>query len=344
MVIDANMYWLPGKIFEDEDIKRRFLSSSKDFNIYAYEGIVEGSGKSQIIVEKPAGYQNLNYVDGDYMAEKQVEAMDRAGIDRAILKIPGCQEWLPLDLCKIFNTEMAEHVRKGGGRFIGLGTVPPVGDKECIEELERCVKELGMKGIQIVSHYGDKYLDHESFSGFFDKVNELDIPVYVHHNPLPVQYDFLMEYNNLRRSYGRCSEQAIAIGREIFSGMFEKYPNLKFIHSMMGGGFFALSNIMFPIQKDKTGEVSRFKTDNERNLKYLDQNIFFEISHAQPWGKIQMEAAVKILGKEKLIFGTSYPVKEEWLLEGVKFVEGLDISDEDKKALLGENAEKVYNL
>ena len=126
--------------------------------------------------------------------------------------------------------------------------------------------------------------------------------------------------------------------------MFEKYPNLKFIHSMMGGGFFALSNIMFPIQKDKTGEVSRFKTDNERNLKYLDQNIFFEISHAQPWGKIQMEAAVKILGKEKLIFGTSYPVKEEWLLEGVKFVEGLDISDEDKKALLGENAEKVYNL
>ena len=85
MVIDANMYWLPGKIFEDEDIKRRFLSSSKDFNIYAYEGIVEGSGKSQIIVEKPAGYQNLNYVDGDYMAEKQVEAMDRAGIDKGFI-------------------------------------------------------------------------------------------------------------------------------------------------------------------------------------------------------------------------------------------------------------------
>ena len=43
---------------------------------------------------------------------------------------------------------------------------PPYGGKEALYELERCVKELGMTGVQISSHYGNKYLDDEIFRPF----------------------------------------------------------------------------------------------------------------------------------------------------------------------------------
>ena len=71
-------------------------------------------------------------------------------------------------------------------------------------------------------------------------------------------------------------------------------------------------------------------------------NVYFEMSHAQPWGKEQLECAVKVLGADHIIFGTSYPVRKEWLLEGPAFVRSLDITEEEKDLILGGNAQRLY--
>ena len=148
-----------------------------------------------------------------------------------------------------------------------------------------------------------------------------------------------------RRSYGRCMDQTIAISREVFSGMFDELPDMKLIHSMLGGAFFAYLNSMFrrtpSAQKDM---ANRFVTDTDRFCDQIRDNIFYEMSHAQPWGKELLECAVKILGADHIIFGSSYPVRAEWLTEGAAFVQKLDISEEEKKMILGENAENIYNL
>ena len=68
------------------------------------------------------------------------------------------------------------------------------------------------------------------------------------------------------------------------------------------------------------------------------------MSHAQPWGKEQLECAVKVLGADHILFGTSYPVRPVWLLEGADFVRGLDISEEEKELILHGNAERLYHL
>ncbi|MCD8078195.1 MAG: hypothetical protein LUE63_07470 [Lachnospiraceae bacterium] len=52
------------------------------------------------------------------------------------------------------------------------------------------------------------------------------------------------------------------------------------------------------------------------------------MTHAQPWGKEQLECAVKVLGADHIIFGTSYPVRREWLTDGPAFVRALDIPEE----------------
>lgn len=166
--------------------------------------------------------------------------------------------------------------------------------------------------------------------------------IYIHHSPVPVQYDSIYEFNNLRRQFGRCVDQATAVGRELFSGFFDKYPNLKFVHSMLGGGFFTYYNMMLPKVPKKEDAVNRFDSESDAIRRHLRDNLFFEMSQAQSWGKSQLECAIEVMGADHILFGTSYPVRKEWLLDGATFVKQLDISDTDKDLLLYKNAAWLY--
>jgi hypothetical protein len=270
--------------------------------------------------------------------------MDEAGVEIALLKVPGCHEWMSLEMCRLFNDGMYEHAKRSNGRMIPLAVIPPYGTPESLEELERCQRELGMQAVQVSAHYGKTYLDDEKFSAFFAKVNELGMNVYVHHTPIPAEYQSFCDYNNVRRSYGRCVDQGLAVGREVFSDFFVRYPNIKMVHSMLGGGFFAIANMMFPQQAKGKEEVSRFRSDNGEMKERFQDHIYFEMSHAQPWGKDALECAVKVLGADHIIFGTSYPVRKEWLLQGPEFVRQLSITEEEKTWILHENAQKIYHV
>jgi len=345
MVIDANLYWIPEELFTDRELREKFLSViPEEFEWYAHIQEVPGTGRLQFVIEKPKGFANLNYLQGDYTLEKQLGDMDKAGIDRAVMKLPGCAEWLDLELCRVFNDKAAAYAKSSGGRMTALAVVPPHGTPENIAELRRCREELGMKTVQLAAHYGDRYLDAPDFAGFFEALNELGMNAYVHHTPVPVEYNSFRDYNNVRRSYGRLVDQGLAVGREIYSGFFEKYPNVRLAHSMMGGAFYAIQSMMLPHGPVRKESVSRFEENPEGLAESFKSHVLFETSHAQPWGKEGLEYAVSVVGSDHIIYGSSYPVKMDWTMDGPDFVRGLDISKEDKENILCENARKFYQL
>lgn len=343
MVIDSNIYWLPESLFTDIDLQEKFFSAIP--HEYGWYGRMETleNGKKQIILEKPEGSANLNYVQGEYELGVQLADMDSAGIDMGLLKVPGCHEWLTPELCHTFNAGMAEHSKASGGRLVPLACIAPASE-EAVSELEFCVESLGMKAVQLCAHYGDKYLDDLSFSGFFEKMNEYGLTAYVHHTPVPIDYQSFLDYNNVRRSYGRVVDQGLAVGRKLYSGMFDKYPNIKLVHSMLGGGFFAISEMMMPHGPAPSESVSRFQSASGDIKRQYRENIYFEMSHAQPWGKTQLEAAVKICGADHIIYGSSYPVRKVWLTGGPDYVRSLDITNEEKNLILSGNAHRVYDI
>lgn len=345
MVIDANIYWIPEELFTDNELQNRFIDAvPAKQGWYAHVETVCGTNKKQFIFEKPKGFANLNYVQGDYALEKQLHDMEAAGIDHGIMKLPGCQEWLTLELCQYFNDRAAEHAAKSGGKLTALAVVPPYGTGDSIKELIRCREQLGMKTVQLSAHYGDKYLDDECFSTFFQKLNALDMNAYVHHTPVPVEYKSFCDYDNVRRSYGRIVDQGLAIGREMYSGFFAKFPNVHLAHSMMGGAFYAIQNMMLPHKSINKDAVSRFQNDNGQIEEQMKTHITFETSHAQPWGKSGLEYAVSVVGADHIIYGSSYPVKMDWMLGGPEFIQNLSISKIDKEKILSENAKKFYQL
>ena len=127
-VIDANLYWFPEELFASEELAEKFLAEVPvQYGIKGYLKTNPDTGVKQYVIEKPAGCENLNYVQGDYALEKQLADMDRAGVEKAVLKLSCQQEWMSLDTCRLFNDGLAEHVRKSGGRMAALGVVPPQG-------------------------------------------------------------------------------------------------------------------------------------------------------------------------------------------------------------------------
>ena len=122
--------------------------------------------------------------------------------------------------------------------------------------------------------------------------------------------------------------------------MFEKYPNVRLVHSMLGGGFFTFKEMLMP--HGPVANDGRFAATPDSMRKHLENNIYFEMSHAQPWGKILLETAVQILGADHIVYGSSSPVKASWRNEGADYIRNLDISEEDKDLILHGNAERLY--
>jgi predicted TIM-barrel fold metal-dependent hydrolase len=345
MIIDANMHHLPEDLFDNEQVLNGFLSTApRSFGEIASMGTTE-SGVRQIILEKPKGCQNLNYVEGDYSLEMKLKAMDENGVDKAILRVPVWQEWLRLETCKIVNDNAADMCRRSKGRLFANACVPPWGGKENIHELERCIKELGMVGVQLACHYGQLYLDDEVFKPYFKAISDMNIPVVVHHTPGPVRWESIYEYTNLRRELGRLIDQATAVGREIYSDLFDEFPNLKCIHTMFGGNWFANYNIMIPKKSKKKEAMYRLDvSDADRVLRHLKNNIYFDTTHPASWGKEQVECAIKVCGADHILFGASFPVFYNWMSDGVEFMKSLDLSDEDRELIMSGNAIRLFNL
>lgn len=345
MIIDINMHHLPEDLFTNEKVLDGFLSTApRSFGEIARLETLD-NGKRHMILEKPKGYQNLNYVEGDYSLEAKLQAMDDAGVDKAILRVPVWQEWLRLDTCKIVNDNAAKLCERSGGRLYANAVLPPWGGKENLYELERCLKELGMVGVQLACHYGQLYLDDEAFKPYLKVLNEMNVPVIVHHTPLPVYWQSIYEYTNLRRELGRIIDQATALGRELFSGMFEEFPNLKMIHTMFGGNWFANYHLLTPHKSTKQEALARLNTSEaERISSYLKKNIFFDMTHPASWGKAEVECAIKVCGAEHILFGSSFPVVYGWMSEGVKFVNSLDITEEDRELIMHKNACRLFGL
>ena len=345
MIIDCNMHHLPEDLFKNDKTMDGFLSTApRGFGEIASLETME-NGKKHLILEKPQGYHNLDYVEGDYSLEAKLRAMDDAGVDAGLLRVPVWQEWLRLDTCKVVNDNAADMCRRSNGRLHANAVLPPWGGKENLYELERCLKELGMVGVQLACHYGQLYLDDAAFKPYLKVLNDLKVPVIVHHTPLPVYWQSIYEFTNLRREFGRIVDQATALGRELFSGLFEEFPDLVFIHTMFGGNWFASQQLTTPHKSKKNEVLARFDTtEADRIQSYLENNIYYDMTHPASLGKAQVECAVEVCGADHLLFGSSFPVVYGWMSSGVDFVKQLDITAEQRELIFHGNAERLFKL
>jgi len=206
---------------------------------------------------------------------------------------------------------------------------------EAVKELERAVKQLGLRGIEIGSHVGKRELGDEAFWPVYKALEALNVPIFIHpHHPAALDrlQDFYL--NNL---IGNPLDTTIAATKLIFSGVLEKYPGLKFVLAHGGGQFpFIMGRIehgyeVRPEPKEKIHRPPR---------EFLNNFYFDTITHNPD----ALRYLIAFAGSDHVLLGSDYPydmgdpdpVGTVSRLKGVKAA--------DKKKILCENAVSLFGL
>jgi len=317
LVIDVHHHWMP------EEHYRR-----PELYVRPEEEVVHEPDRFRI---QRAGVQLFSPPKMTARIEEQIKAMDRAGVNQAVLHVGVWLDWVDLKGGRLINDRMAEVSAQYPDRIIPLAHVPPL-DPEGHKELKRAVVELGFKGVAINTHINGILLDDERFFPFYKTVSDLDIPVVVHPAAeIPLVHPHGMEQFNLTRNLGRAFDTTINITRLMLSGTLDRFPQLRFVFSHMGGAFFALKNRLNPSFWDKR---SKGFFDKYKRRIFVDTAPPF-------WSPEEIRFAVQMMGEGQVLLGSDFPTIG-LLANSVRIIRKAKTTAQVKQKVLGENARRLF--
>jgi aminocarboxymuconate-semialdehyde decarboxylase len=273
--------------------------------------------------------------------EHRLADLDAMGIDMQLIAPPPpqCYYTVPLDIAvkatRMVNDGIAAFCAKKPDRFKGFGAVPLTDGKEAAIEPERCVRELGFTGVEILTNVAGKELSDPAFAPFWKKAEELGTLVMIHPNGFT-------EASRLQRFYfnnvmGNPLETTIALHYLIFDGVLERHPKLKIL-AVHGGGYLgAYSGRIdhaWGARSDSHGALPQPPTSYLKRI-YVDTVVFTPN---------QLAELVRVFGADHVVLGTDYPydMAEYDPLGHIAGVEGFDAAT--IAALAGGNCKKLLGL
>ena len=274
--------------------------------------------------------------------------MDIAGIDMAVLS---GTEVDSLEEAKIFNDHFAAIVRQYPKRFAAFATTSPLGGKPALDELDRAVNELGLKGVLINAQVEGKPLDSRELWPFYQKASDLKIAIFVHPSVKLSGFDACKAPYDVFRTLGREFDLALATLRLCAGGVLEEFPELTFIIAHFGGGFSSV--------KERMDRYIRFLGADfwfgkplisppylENYDKYFDR-LYFNMA-GREIGMETIRCALNNISPKKLLFGTDYP--PNFIDDGmgmrtyIRRIRELDLDKESIDGMLGNNAIDLLGL
>ena len=284
--------------------------------------------------------------------EKRIGIMDQYNIQMMILSLnaPAIQAIhepkRAIEISLRSNDILAEEVNRLPDRFAGLAALPMQSPEVAIEELERCVKDLGFIGILVngFSQIGDPesaiYLDLPQYRDFWKKVEELDVPFYLHpRNPLPSDariYDGHPWLLGPTWAFGQ--ETAVHALRLMCSGLFDDFPNLKIILGHMGEG---LPFNLWRVDNRNAWVNEPPSYPAKKTISHYFQENFY-ITTSGNFSTPALLTTMLEVGVDRILFSTDYPF--EAVSHAANWFDGLDISENDMKKIGRENSKMLFKL
>ncbi|MEP6513022.1 MAG: amidohydrolase family protein [Parafilimonas sp.] len=273
--------------------------------------------------------------DNCFKAGERLKEMDKHDITMQVLStIPVLfNYWAKakdgLETSRFFNDHIAETVEQNSNRFIGIGTVPLQDADLAIIEMERCVKELKMPGLEIGSNINGKNLNEKDFFSFYKAAEELDCALFVH--PWEMMGQEQMQKYWLPWLVGMPAETSRAICSMIFGGVFKHFPKLRVAFAHGGGSFpFTIGRIEhgFNVRPDLTAVDNNINPRNYLGKFWLDSLVHDADA---------LHYLIKLISDEKICLGTDYPFPLGESQPG-KLIEKMNFEKEVKEKLLYKNA------
>ena len=263
------------------------------------------------------------------------------------------------ELAKIANDGMAEIVAKHPKKFPAfVASVPMNNVKAGLVEITRAVEKLGAKGIQIMTNVNGRPLDDPEFGPIFEKMHSYDLPVWMH----PTRPQKFADYPNEQGSkydiwwvFGWPYETSAAMARMVFSGFFDRWPNLKIITHHLGAMVpFLEARVGLGLDQLGTREAAEphytqiiqdMKKKGRRPVDYFKMFFGDTAINGSKSGTI---CGIDFFGCDHVLFGTDCPFDPEggpmFIREIIKVLDEIDLTADQRNKIYHLNAEKMLRL
>jgi predicted TIM-barrel fold metal-dependent hydrolase len=277
------------------------------------------------------------------MSNSRVAAMNDAGIDMQVLSMtmPGPQGMAAADAIAIArdaNDRMAAAVKSHPNRFAAFATLPTPDVNAAVAELERTVKGFGFKGTMINGHTNGEFLDDKKYWPIFAAAQSLDVPVYLHPRDVHPSANFYFEgYPEIATAAcGFTVDTTIHFMRLIFGGVFDAFPNLKFVLGHLGEGIpFVLDRV-----EDHTALAAKRRGLKKTVAEVMRENVW--VTTSGNFSAPALRCTVDVLGIDRVIFSVDWPYESNKI--GVAFLNSLGLAQPDLEKLAHGNAERLLKL
>jgi 2,3-dihydroxybenzoate decarboxylase len=282
------------------------------------------------------------------LGARRIADMDASGIAKQLLLLtsPGVQVFDAATgsaIARESNDVLSEAVRKHPDRYAGLAAIAPHDPANAVQEMERAVRKLGLKGAVVNSHTRGRYLDEPDFWPLFEAAQALDVPIYIHPNTPPnAMIQPFLPRGLDGAIYGFAVDAGLHLLRIIVGGVFDRFPKLKIAVGHLGEG---LPFWLFRLDYMHRSMVTSKRYIGAQPLKkkvsdYLKENVWITTSGMQWAPAIQF--CQQVLGYDRVLYAMDYPY--QFVPEEVKVTDDMPITGEQRKLLYQTNAERLFKL
>lgn len=256
-----------------------------------------------------------------------------------------------VDLAKIANDEMAELVMKYPERFVAAIACLPWNDLDAtLEEIDRTIKDLRFRGIHICTDINGMAIDSPSLMPVYEKMVEYDLPIFIHPQraaTIPDYKDEEISKYGIWTKIGWPHETSKAMIRLSCSGIFEKFPTIKFITHHAGG------TIPFLDDRIRGGEDFNemkigYRYDVPLTKRLTDYLRMFYNDTAVYGNTPALMCTHAFCGADRMIFASDMPFDSQggyrYVRETIRSVNEMAISENERGKIFSENATTLLRL
>lgn len=304
---------------------------------YGYDGFIHIEHHKPCCARMMKGERFFREIgDNCWRPESRLRECDELGVDvQALSTVPVLFNYWAKgpdahDTARFLNDHIASVVRAHPNRFVGLGTLPMQAPDLAIAELERCMNDLGMAGVEIGTHVERMNLNAPELFPVFEAAEALGAAVFVH--PWDMMGKSEMPDYWLPWLVGMPAESSRAICSLIFGGVFERLPNLRFAFAHGGGSF---PGTIGRIEHGWRVRPDLCAKDCDCNPRtYLGKFWVDSLTHDPD----ALRHIVDLFGERRVAMGSDYPFPLGEHHPGALIESIGDFSEKTKTRLLADNA------
>jgi predicted TIM-barrel fold metal-dependent hydrolase len=287
-----------------------------------------------------------------YDEDRRIAFMDEHGFDVQVLVLARPPVWLGMArddlhrMVRVANDSIAAFARRHPSRFIGVGVIPVV-DEMMLEEYERVHDELGLAGVLIFSNIEGKPVDDESMWPLYERAAQRGTPIWIH--PQHANFYPWIGKDVLDRTLAWPFDTSLAMARLVYGGVFEKYPDIKFMTHHMGGMIPYFANRIDAFSRSTKLEYAKLGIGGsgagpELSVPAIEHFRRFHNDTVSNGSVECLGMARNFFGTERVLFGTDFPFGPpdgSWAVDEKRAVEAIEITSADREAIFHGNAERM---